>query len=195
MSKSKIPCKNGCIMCGTCCVVYTIDDDKLQKKSYKPCKHLRYEGNKAKCSIHATRGKSEPQTCRDYEPQKREKTLWFDNRFSFYKQREFMEHWAWCARQGYLDHLPIMIAVKKQDYSEVIVKKVYRYFIYPYLKQIEGTLANEDGWFQLWPGVSEYITKAPKDTWQSWIGLTKNKFDKNELLMLIELKLLLHTGL
>ena len=158
-------------MCGTCCVVYTIDEPNLKKGSYKRCPNLVYEGNKALCGIHETKGGCQPATCKEYDAQTRQKTVWFDDRFKCYKQREFMEHWAWCAKHGHLDHLPIMQAIAKRNYSTAIVDKVFRYFFHPFLKQVPGTLAAEDGWFTLWGDLAEYVIRAPDKAWDRWQAL------------------------
>jgi hypothetical protein len=174
----KAPCSTGCNMCGTCCVIYTIDDKDLQKPSYKQCPHLVYEGNKALCGIHATKGGKQPLTCQEYDAKSRQKLAWFDDRFKYYKQREFMEHWAWCAKHGYLDHLPIMQALKKATYSDEIAKKVYRYFIYPFMMKVEGTLAAEPGWFKLWPSLEQYLIHAPDNVWEQWAVVAKEPLEK-----------------
>ncbi len=148
----KTPCKNGCIMCGFCCVAMTIDDEKLQKPAFKRCQHLRYSENRAYCAIHDER---QPQTCRDYNPPERFKLLWFDDRLRYYRQREYMEHLAWMSQQGYVDHLPIFVALKNIDNSRF--EEVYRYFIRPYLIAEPGTLAADKHWLVIWPGLIEYL--------------------------------------
>lgn len=168
---TKIPCKNGCIMCGMCCVLYTIDDEKLQKKSYVPCKNLIYENNHAKCSIHATIGKQEPQTCREYQASKNYNRMWFDNRFAAYKKTEYMRHMVWCSKNGYLAHLPIMKAIKKCNYKRA--DDVFKYFIRPYLICLEGTVASDNEWLSYWEGLENYIIQASHKIKQQWLNAIK----------------------
>jgi hypothetical protein len=177
----KTPCSTGCNMCGTCCVIYTIDDEKLQKASFKRCPNLVYEGNKALCSIHETKGKCQPDTCKEYDATKRQKTVWYDDRFKFYKQREFMEHWAWCSKQGYLKHLPIMQAIANKDYSEKVTEQVFRYFVHPVCMDIDGTLAVEKEWFGLWQGLKDYLKTLPDEVKSKWCAKNNKNYRKKPL--------------
>lgn len=169
---TKTPCKNGCIMCGMCCIVYTINDKDLKKSSYVPCKNLVYDGKHAKCSIHASKGKREPEVCRDYVAEEGYKRVWFDHRFAYYKKTKFMRHMVWCSKNGYLAHLPIMQDLKKRNYKRA--DDVFTYFIKPYLMCIEGTVASDNEWLNYWSGLKDYIAQAKNQTKRQWLSMIKN---------------------
>ena len=166
-SDEKNPCINGCIMCGMCCVALTIDDENLQKPAFKKCQNLVYRGNKALCSIHDER---QPQTCRDYQPAQRFKLLWFDERLKYYRQNDYMLHLLWMAQHGYLAHLSIIKALAARDYSRA--PDVYKYFIRPYLLEIEGTFAARPDWPVNWPGLADYLLHAPGLVLADWQAMS-----------------------
>ena len=154
MSETTVPCINGCIKCGFCCVAMTIEDKKLKKPAFTRCRHLIYVKNEAVCEIH---GKNKPQTCVDYNPIKRFNMLWFDDRLKYYKQNEYMLHLKWMARHGYLDHLPIFAAIRNFDSSRL--PDIYKYFLRPYLIASPRTLAADNNWLKYWPGLLSYLKK------------------------------------
>lgn len=158
------PCMDGCVMCGFCCIAYSIDDEKLQKPAFKRCEHLVYRDDNAVCAIHDER---QPQICRDYKPEPRFRMMWFDDRLKYYRQRDYCDHLVWLAEKNYLDHLPILTAIKNQDYSRAT--DVFKYFLRPHLLATPGTRAAEADWLKKWTGLNKYLLEAPRTTIDEWL--------------------------
>lgn len=179
-----IPCINGCIMCGACCVFLTIDDEKLKKPAFKKCENLVYKGIHAICKIHDHR---QPEVCKNYEAKKKFKFLWFDHRLNYYRQNETMSHFIWLAQNNYLNHLPLMKAISCLDYTKS--DKVFKYLIRPVLINDEETIPGrmKFDWITAWPGLIEYIFNASDFIVDLWFELERkdNLIKEKDLALLI----------
>lgn len=74
------------------------------------------------------------------------------------------------AQHGYLAHLSIIKALAARDYSRA--PDVYKYFIRPYLLEIEGTFAARPDWPVNWPGLAEYLLHAPGLVMADWQAMS-----------------------
>ncbi|MEW6711134.1 MAG: hypothetical protein AB1403_15000 [Candidatus Riflebacteria bacterium] len=163
-----VPCKDGCIMCGFCCIAYTIDDEKLHKPAFQRCQHLFYQGKNALCAIHDDR---QPSICRDYKPEPRFRMMWFDDRLKYYRQKDYVEHLIWLEKNDYLDHLPVIQAIRNLDYAKA--REVFKYFIRPHLVRANNTPAADQNWLNQWRGLTEYIKNAPASIVENWLDAEK----------------------
>jgi hypothetical protein len=169
----RLPCLNGCIKCGFCCVALTIDDEKLKKPAFSVCQNLRYQAAEAICSIH---GENKPATCMNYDPVKRFRLLWFDERLRFYKQTGYVKHLKWMANNSFMDHLPVFKDIAARDYGAT--NKVYRYFIYPYLFGGPDVEAAKDDWLNSWPGLISYLDYMPSSVKEILVAVASARIKK-----------------
>lgn len=158
------PCINGCVMCGFCCIALTIDDEKLQKPAFKKCQNLYYEGRHALCRIHDER---QPNVCRDYAPESRFRLTWFDDRLKYYRQNDYILHLLWLQKHNYLDHLPVIRAIRNFDYS--MAPSVFKYLLKPHLIAAPQTVAAGPDWIERWHGLTGYLHQAPQEVKEQWL--------------------------
>lgn len=156
----KVPCESGCLRCGTCCIIMRVNSflNRFYKPSYAKCPHLIYEDNRTCCAIFDS--PLRPTQCNNFISYQKTKQVVMETRLRSFAFPEVTIHFLWLYHQGFIEHFPIVKDIRHKQY--ICMKRFYYFFVYPYIRNLQGTIAAREDWFDLW-GLRDYFDNMPLD--------------------------------